>query len=367
MDWSDRLHSSKRTLTLGKSEIKLSQLAKMATAVSFSSPLIWKAEWTSEALAPLFAALLSGSSIVVINDPNESLPNLAGKEKGWIFLRSSGTEGPSRWISHSQEILLKLAPLYRNKKVAAVLKPGHAAGIEYLLAGIAGDNDLQFCRNAEELSPGVEILHGPPTLLAWLLNFSGKNHELLLGLEKFFSGTDMLHPAIAKKLASTSYQFRIEQLYGTTETWRIPTETHPEKPWLLRFTGNTASLRDGKVSIDSEFVSPSVTRPFTPGDRWVEEEDGWGHLENDRHWVANFHGTKLNLFDIEEKLLQSEAIGDVEIKLQKNFLGQKLKITLFTENESEALEHANSVLQKDQADITVKSFGRPNEGKRKRL
>jgi hypothetical protein len=315
MKWSEVLRKfPAKTISLPDGEVSFQELAAKIGEKRSSSPHVLDQKWRIETLIDLFAALERGTAVV----PGSEYSFTPVPEK--IYLLSSGTEGPARMVSHSQDKLFQLRSLYSGKKAGAVLRAGHAAGLEFLFAGILGGNDLYLREDVNTLAPlDLDVLHGPPTALAYLLSFPQRFRSLLKDLEVFYNGTDSLPPVLAERVRSSEFHFSIKQVYGTTETWALPTETHPEKPWLLRLT-------------DERMEFPS-------GDRFIEEEPGWGRIESARHWVASINGTKINLFDLENSLLSIEGVVDALAEAGQGLLSSRIKLVLFTSRtDQQALE-----------------------------
>lgn len=251
--------------------------------------------------------------------------------------------GPSRWIAHSHATLRKLTPLYSGKSSVLLLKIGHAAGIEALLTGILGGDDISFCESVSDLlGSRASVLHGPPMILSYLLNFREKFGSFLNGLDVFYSGTDSLHPVIVEKLRSTGLALKIEQIYGTTETWRIKTETDPRNPSFFRITDPAIVLRGDEIIYQQGNLAAFELNPtpvpfptkITLGDRWLDEGNGFGGIEPRRSWVANIHGEKFNLFDLENKLLGFSGIGEVHFRQGEGILGKLEADLMVLGNES---------------------------------
>ncbi|MFL5785527.1 MAG: AMP-binding protein [Bacteriovoracaceae bacterium] len=306
MKWSEILRKfPTKIISLPDGELSYLELATKINETKCSSPHSFDEKWNRENIIQLFATLDKGIAVV----PRSGHAFTPGPGK--IYLATSGTEGPARIISHPQDKLFQLRTLYQGKRAGAVLRAGHAAGLEFLFSGILGGNDLYLREDVNALAAlQLDILHGPPTALAYMLSFPQRFHTFLERLEVFYNGTDSLPPAVAEKVRSSSFRFSIQQVYGTTETWALPTETHPEKPWLLRFTDNGIKVPDG--------------------DRFIEEEKGWGRIESDRHWVANMSGSKINLFDLENSLLGIDGVVDAFAETERGPLSSRIKLVLFT-------------------------------------
>lgn len=337
MLWTEILSSSPGAMWIDGKRTSFVELADIAVNLQPKGES-WEPAWTIPSLAEFFHRLDLRESFAVGTAPagGDKIPTI---DEPLIYLRSSGTEGPSRWIGHRFETLQSVVPLYRSTRAAAVLRPGHAAGIQYLLGGVLGGNELWPCRSGSELRDlKVSVLQGPPTVLAWLLNFKSQYDDFLRGLKFFYSGTENLHPSIVEKLKRSGLSLRIHQVYGTTETWGIETDTHPDSPWLVRITDPAVSLVNGELHIRGDRLSPSVSPPFIPGDRWDAVDGDWGMITSDRLWAMNFHGEKINLFDLEDRLLRIPGVADVTIQQEKHFLSGILRITVSSDTFSGAME-----------------------------
>jgi hypothetical protein len=340
--------------------------------------IVWNALWTKKSVVEFFSALDSGASIFPSHPELEIPPEAKAMGKGWLFLKSSGTMGASRWIAHPLESLRELKPLYSGKSSALLLKPGHAAGIEALVTGIMGGNELFFLSEAAQVERlAVDVLHAPPQVLGFLLSFTSKYSLFLSRLKIFYNGTDVLHDLIVEKLGRSPFDFELQQIYGSSETWRIETETHPDRPQLFRITDPHVKIINQEVCYSSgklakfEFGEKKKNFPETYSlkDIWGDEGEGWGRLEPRRSWIANFHGKKLNLFDLENRLMGIAGVGDARINLQNNPMGSLLLIELFvTEDLSLSGEELQKIigLQASQYLLKTAPYTAPFAGKRQR-
>jgi hypothetical protein len=325
MSWKEILKQHPdRSFHFPEGQITFGQMAEELTAVAVS-PFLWEAGWSPDSVRLFLSSLDSGRSVFVTTGQSPALPASDDVDGGKIYLSSSGTMGPSRWVSHSLNHLPELKPLYSGKSSGIYLKPGHAAGIEALLTGILGGNDLFFLSTPDALKElSLSVLHGPPMILAFLLNFPAKFKKFLNGLDTFYNVTDVLHPVIVEKFNHSGFDFQIEQIYGTTETWRIETETNPEHSELFRITDPRVEVRGNEIFCDGSVI----------GDHWIDVGDGWGKIEARRSWVTNHHGEKYNLFDLEDKILRFPGVAEVHFREKKALMTPLLEVDVLTLEDS---------------------------------
>ncbi|MBY0518572.1 MAG: hypothetical protein K2P81_16800 [Bacteriovoracaceae bacterium] len=304
------------------------------------SPLIFQPEWSFDSLCRIFAAARDNATLMLTPKgalAPDSIPEVLSK--GFLLLRTSGSEGAPKWVAHDWSSLKPGLPIEKPiTHLAASLMPSHAAALEVLFGAISQGVTLSLGDHWREKNSPMkpDAVAGPPQQLGiWLAT----KNRILENLKLFYSCADAMQPIWIKKKELVAPNLEIIQVYGCTEAWQAPTKTHPEKPWLVQLTDQSWSLKGNQIQITSSRLAKfwlyadgsmaPLVKPYLLGDEARNIEEGYFQIQSARHEVANFWGQKINLLEIESKLLEVEGIVDATaVSLQDPLAGQSLVLEL---------------------------------------
>ncbi|OFX22601.1 MAG: hypothetical protein A2V77_19040 [Anaeromyxobacter sp. RBG_16_69_14] len=209
-------------------------------------------------------------------------------------------------------VLAALFGIGRGARVLSSVPPHHIYGLLFgvllpLHAGAAFVRESPL--HLESVGGAVESLHATHLVSAPAHLAALCAAERLPPLQRAFSSGGPLLGATAQALRAR-HLWPVAEVFGSTETGGIAWREDADGPWQP-FPGVTASAADdGRLLLESPFLSPASARPFACADRIAPLPDGRFHLLGRLDGVVKVAGKRVALREVEERLLALPGVQD---------------------------------------------------------
>lgn len=306
-----------------------------------SDVIVLSPEWEEKSITHLIKAFFTSAPLVILSKAEDALLfPLKSLRNGHFYLSTSGTTGERTWVEHSKtDFLAGISP--ESKSVMAFMNPSHAAFLEALWEVLLGGGSLFLARSLEDLRPS-EVIAGPPQLLGHMLMFQKKYQTHLSSLKLFKVGMDRSHPEILK--AAREKGIEIEQVYGSTETWRLETETQPKSSHLFKTKNASFYLENDCIKTST----PRLAKRIWKKDQWVKIKAPWTMSDSYQmsdDWISitgrkgneiKSWGDKMDLEAIKTQLSHGPGVISISSKITPDLLGgDHLQIEIMVKNRDE--------------------------------
>lgn len=245
--------------------------------------------------------------VVLVRDAAMNLPE---RSPSGLWLQTSGTTGPPKWVGHDPETLLDRVSGGREKaRWLLTYHPASFAGLQVILSALKGGHDLVvpplgggIAEMAEwAVTHQVTHISGTPTF--WRSFVMALSEEL--PLRAVTLGGEMADQAILDTLRTKFPQSLIRHIYATTET------------------GVVFSINDGREGFPSVWLETDSRLSLSSNDTLCINGIDMGdviEIDSDRALfrgrldnVINIGGTKIFPEAIESYLLRLTDIHDARV------------------------------------------------------
>lgn len=292
--------------------------------------------WLQGAGAPETQPSAEGSHIV---------PHVWAADAVIATVYSSGTTGgvPNAAPKTTAQLLGEARMLARtlfppDARVISTVHPGHIYGLLYsvlapLCCGGAFMRETPFF--PESVSAAVRAYDATVlvTVPAHLATFERIAPADFAPLERMVSSTAPLDEGLSTRLHAR-FQREITEVLGSSETGGMAVRNMPKDTlWTPLDEVSLRAGEDGRLWVDSPYLSSSLERPYRSADRVQFHGDRFAHLGR-MDGVVKIGGRRVSLPEMEARVLALDGVHDAAVLVEDTdgLRGKRLQLAVVAEH-----------------------------------
>ncbi len=241
------------------------------------------------------------------------------------YCLTSGTSGaPEAWPKQAKQLLAEVEVLHRTfeltpgQRFVPTIAPAHLYGLLFgvLLPLTCGGSFLRETPlQPQAVSERVQRYQAPVLVTVPFHLRAAQTVEPgeLAALRTVFSSTSPLPGSVATQFART-HRLPITEIFGSTETGGIAWRRRDQGDAWRPLPGVALSTSgDGLLTVNSDFIGPSVDKPYVTADRvQLNADQSFSHLGRS-DGIVKVGGRRVSLPALEEWLQQLDGVDDCAV------------------------------------------------------